>query len=185
MRFILALLFIVGISIFTPVTSFSAEKENWELLVIQGNEYRDRDRQDDARRLYLRALKILEKDNVLDLRKAIVLHNIAESFRAETKWHPAAMYDIQSHSIYKSEIEKHVLGYEYGEKKPIVVEAGSLKPACYLCHENYKVVPIRYAKDTGYKGEAPPESDWAFTHKPGGPDYLDQRWYCRECHQAF
>jgi hypothetical protein len=185
MRFVLAFLLIAFLLITAPSRVFSAEQENWEVLVKQGNEYRMRERQSDAIRLYQRALKILEKENASDLRKAIVLHNIAECYRVETKWHPAQMADIASHGIYKREMERRSLGYEYSEKKPIVLDQGSLKPACYLCHENYKVVPILYGKDTGYKGEPPAESDWAYTHKPGGPIYLDQRWYCRECHQEF
>ncbi len=187
MQYVFAIL-LIALTLFgsvNPATCAPKEKEKWELLVVQGNEYRARDRQSDAIRLYERALKLLEKEGVSDLRKAIVLHNIAECYRVETKWHPAQMADIESHGIYKREIQKHVLGYEYAEKKALVVEGGSLKPACYLCHENYKVVPILYGKDTGYQGEPPPESDWAFTHKPGGPNYLDQRWYCRECHQEF
>lgn len=184
-RTALAILFLTIIAISNATAAFCAGKELWENFVIEGNEYRERDRQGDARRLYQRALKILEKENVTDLRKAIVLHDIAECYRAETKWHPAQLAAIESHGIYSREIAKKQLGYEYGEKKPIKLESGSLKPACYLCHENYKVVPILYGKDTGYSGEPPPESDWAFTHKPGGPTYMDQRWYCRECHQSF
>lgn len=185
MRFVLAFLLLALTLISTPSPALSAKVESWEALVVQGNEYRTRDRVSDAIRLYERALKVLEKENVSDLRKAIILHNIAECYRVETKWHPAQMADIESHGIYSREIGRRSLGYEYSEKKPIILQQGSLKPACYLCHENYKVVPILYGKDNGYNGEPPAESDWAYTHKPGGPTYLDQRWYCRECHQEF
>ncbi len=185
----LALLFVLCLILAhsAGLTSWAAESkaDNWEALVRKGNLYRDRDRMPDARRYYQSAIHILEKKGLADIRTAIVFHDIAETYRGETKYYQARMEELKASEIYKQEIKDHLLGREYSSKKPIEIEAGSLRPACYLCHENWKVVPILYGEKNGYAGEAPAESDWKFTHKPGGTEYSDQRWYCRDCHQAF
>lgn len=164
-----------------------AEKqaESWEQQVKRGNQYRDRGRLTDARKYYFSAVKILEKQDIQDIRMALVLHDIAETYRTESKFHEARLNDVRCNSIYKREIAAHQLGYEYASKKPVKIEEGSLRPHCYLCHENWKVVPVRYGEGSGYEGEVPAESDLKFTHKPGGREYCDQRWYCRDCHQSF
>ncbi|MBX9688936.1 MAG: tetratricopeptide repeat protein [Candidatus Obscuribacterales bacterium] len=157
----------------------------WISLVRKGNEYMERGRTNDARKFYSLALKLVEKRSIQDIRKALILHDLADAFRTETKFHEAKMLEVEANSIYKKEIADHQLGNEYSSKKPMDLSAGSLKPACLLCHENWKVVPITYGESTGYDGETPEESDWKFTHKPGGSQIGVQRWYCRECHQAF
>ena len=165
----------------------SAEQKGptWEELVLKGTEYRERSRYAPARKYYDSALRVQEKQKIEDIRRALVLHDIAETYRAETKWHEARVNDMLAHSIYAREIKDKQLGYEYSSKKPVSVHGGSLRPACYICHENWKVVPILYGESTGYDGETPEESDWKFTHKPGGAQIGDQRWYCRECQQSF
>ncbi len=175
----------LAISFILPAIAADKKQDSWEEIVKRGNVYFERDRTPDARRYYQMALKILIKLNAKDIRKAIVLHNIAETYRREQNYYEARMDDLQSSEIYKQEINNHQLGREYSSKKPISIEAGSLRPACYLCHENWKVVPILYGESTGYVGEPPAESEWKFTHKPGGKEISDQRWYCRDCHQAF
>lgn len=167
--------------------AFAAEKKSsgWEALVLEGNELRDREHLPDARRVYQSALKVLDKQNVFDIRRALILHNMADTCRTETNFHQARMLDMQSAEIYKQEIKNHQLGYEYSSQKPVSLSSGSLRPACYICHENWKVVPILYGKTSGYPGETPPDSDDSYTHKPGGPEFGYERWYCRDCHQSF
>jgi hypothetical protein len=158
---------------------------SWEELVLKGNEYRDRSRSSDAQRCYIAALKVIEKQGIDDIRKAIVLNNQADIYRIEDNRYRARLHEQHSALIYRREIEHHQLGYEYSSDQPVDFSSGSLRPLCYLCHENWKVVPLLYGPGTGYDGEVPSEDDAAFTHKPGGPVRGDQRWYCRDCHQAF
>jgi hypothetical protein len=158
---------------------------SWESWVLRGNEYRDRGRSPNAIRNYATALKILEKQGIDDLRKAIVQNNIAEVYRADNNKYAACMWEVRATTIYKREIDNHQLGYEYASRAPIDFNSGSLRPMCYLCHENWKVVPVLYGKSSGYTGEVPSEDDPAFTHKPGGAAQGDQRWYCRDCRQTF
>lgn len=157
----------------------------WEILVKRGNDYMARDRMPDARKFYRLALKILEDQQCDDLRKAIVLHDLAETYRFDSNWQGARMNDLLSSAIYQKEIEKGQLGPEYSHKNPVQINSGSLRPACLICHENWKVVPIHYGPKTGYDGAVPHDSDPAFTHKPGGEQHCDQRWYCKTCHQNF
>lgn len=157
----------------------------WEMLVKRGNDYMARDRMPDARKFYRMALKILEDQQCDDLRKAIVLHDLAETYRFDSNWQGARMNDLLSSAIYQKEIEKGQLGPEYSHKNPLQIDSGSLRPACYICHENWKVVPILYGKDTGYEGAVPHDGHPSFTHKPGGDQHCDQRWYCKTCHQSF
>lgn len=157
----------------------------WEMLVKRGNDYMARDRMPDARKFYRLALKILEDQQCDDLRKAVVLHDLAETYRFDSNWHQARMNDLLSSAIYQKEVEKGQLGPEYSHKNPVQINSGSLRPACLVCHENWKVVPILYGTKTGYDGPVPKDSDPAFTHKPGGDQHCDQRWYCKACHQNF
>jgi hypothetical protein len=167
--------------------STNKKVEGWEPFVLKGNQYLlERSRSSDARKYYQQALKLLEKEHIDDLRKAIVLNDIAETYRLETKPYPARLQELRAGAIYKREIDDHQLGYEYSSKTPIDTESGGLRPHCYICHENWKVVPILYGKGNGYPNEAVPnEEDASYTHKPGGPVWGDQRWYCKECHQSF
>ena len=178
--------------IFFFCTPFSARSQitknkadSWQTWTLKGNEYRERACSDAALRSYHAALKVLEKQNNNDIRRAIVLNNMAETYRIEGKQYQARLLEMHADTIYREEISAHRLGYEYAGKKPIDFNSGSLRPMCYLCHENWKVVPILYGTSTGYDGEVPAEDDAAYTHKPGGSEYGDQRWYCRNCHQAF
>lgn len=165
--------------------SKAKHEPGWEELTIKGNDYRDRGRFFDARRIYESALKMEDKLDIHDLRRALILHDIAETYRGETNFYRAKMTEVEAHAIYKEEIKNKQLGYEYSSKKSVTVTPGSLRPACYLCHENWKVVPMLYGENTGYSGEIPEESSSDFTHKHGGKELGDQRWYCRECHQSF
>ncbi len=171
---------------YTSAVAFSEKrKASFEELVLKGNEYRMHDHTADARRFYEDALKLLDKEGIHDMRRALVLYDIAETYRADQKYVPARMREVESSSIYKKEIKHNQLGREYSSTEPVKQESGSLRPACYLCHENWKVVPIIYGEKHGYEGQVPDESDWKYTHKPGGKHISDQRWYCRQCHQAF
>jgi hypothetical protein len=166
--------------------STGAKAGSWEGLCIRGNNSHEQGRAPDARKNYYAALKILEKEHANDLRLAILLNNIAETYRIENNRMQARITELRAADIYKREIQAHRLGYEYSCQKPIDFNSGSLRPYCYLCHENWKVVPILYGNSTGYDGDqVPSEDDAAFTHKPGGAVWCDQRWYCRECHQSF
>lgn len=170
-----------------PLRGKSAKKvePTWEVLVKKGNIYMARERMPDARKLYRQALKVLEDQNCMDLRKAIVLHDLAETYRVDSNWHAARLHDLKSSAIYQHEIENNQLGSEYSHSNPVKVDAASLKPACPVCHENWKVVPIHYGKSSGYPDAVPHDSSPSYTHKPGGEQVGDQRWYCRVCHQSF
>ena len=185
-----SVLFAFSISPASAVPGLRSKKTSkiqfpWEELVKRGNNYMMRDRMPEARKYYRDALKILEDKKCDDLRKAVVLHDLAETYRFENNWHEARMNDVDSSAIYQRELSNNLLGGEYAHTKDFKVEPGSLRPACLVCHENWKVVPIQYGAKTGYDGPVPPDSDPAFTHKPGGIHIGDQRWYCRACHQPF
>ena len=184
LKLLLAIL-LLSSQILLEAQSKGKHEPTWEEMTIKGNEYRERNKFFEARRNYEVALKIEDKLDIHDLRRAIILHDIAESYRGETNFYRAKMTEVESHAIYKEEIKNRQLGYEYTSKKPIQMHSGSLRPACYLCHENWKVVPILYGESTGYDGEIPEESSSDFTHKHGGKEPADQRWYCRECRQSF
>lgn len=158
----------------------------WQEQVKEANLDFEKGRYSQARKLYQLALKQLEKEGCSDLRKAIVLHDIAMTYRAQTKFVEARLSELESNAIYKKEIKHNQLGREYMSKKSIKnFSAGSLRPVCYLCHENWKVVPLLYGEDDGYGGDIPDESEPSFTHKPAGAVHGDQRWYCRDCKQSF
>lgn len=153
--------------------------------MIKGNQYEERVRLDDAIEYYLQAIEILEKQNIDDIRAAVVYKDIAAAYAGDLKPHMAKIYENKSAEIYKREIEEGKLGAEYTQTDNLDPLFITLRPACPLCHLIKGVVPLRFGADTGYSGTQPAESSAKFTHKPAGEEISDERWYCKSCKQMF
>lgn len=158
---------------------------SWESLVRSGNDYRDRARFKDAIKCYLDAAKIIEKQEIDDLRAAILYKDIATAYSAELKPHLVRIYENRSAEIYKRELENGHLGKEYSATENQDPAFITLRPACPLCSKINKVVPLHYKHGIESSGSSVTGSGDRFPKKVLEGDASEERWYCQSCKQMF
>jgi hypothetical protein len=172
-------------TICAPHAEAAKPEPRWEPLVKQANVEFERGRYGTAMRLYKSALGMLEKQGAYDLRSAVVMKNIARVYHTTIKPEAARLWDGKAALLYKHELDNKQLGGEYSTKETAELSGLKLRPACPLCHENHRVVPLHLGDGTGYEGPVPAESDPRFIHKPATSDIHEERWYCKACKQSF
>jgi hypothetical protein len=186
---LIALLFLAILSFVGTVNIPSAEAAKtvprWEPLVQQANIDFERGRYWAAIRQYKSALGLLERQGAYDLRNAVVMKNIARVYHTTIKHEAARLWDGKAAVLYKHELDTKQLGAEYSSKETPELSGLKLRPACPLCHENHRVIPLHLGEGTGYEGPVPAESDPKFIHKPAPGDVHEERWYCKACKQTF
>lgn len=179
-----ALILVLSI-VSTPAALAAKVAPQWESIVKQANIEVGRGRYPQALKGYKTALSILENQGAYDIRTAVVMKNIARMYRSQMKQSAARLWDGKAAIIYQNEIDENQLGSEYLQKETPDLTGQRLRPACPLCHENHRVIPIHFGPGSGYDGAVPPESDVRFNKKPATKDVLEERWYCKNCQQMF
>ncbi len=174
----------ISVTVFTPVARATHVIERWEPIVKQANLELDHGRYHPALHLYKTALGILEKQGAYDIRSAVVMKDMARVYRILMNRSLAKLWESKAALVYKEEIDKNQLGSEYSRQETELV-GQRLRPACPVCHDNFKVVPIHLGEGTGYDGPVPAETDPRFVQKPAAKDTTEERWYCKGCKQDF